>query len=63
TERILYGSDHCFTPPAAIAAQLASIEAAPQPEDDTWRTLTTRNAYRLFPHLTETASNPPEHAR
>ncbi|MGW3953256.1 amidohydrolase family protein [Streptomyces sp. NPDC004752] len=49
TERILYGSDHCFTPPAAIAAQLASIEAAPQPEDDTWRTLTTRNAYRLFP--------------
>ncbi|MFE5700340.1 amidohydrolase family protein [Rhodococcus koreensis] len=58
TERILYGSDHCFTPPAATAAQLASIDAAPQPEDDTWRTLTTRNAYRLFPRLTETGQHP-----
>jgi 6-methylsalicylate decarboxylase len=49
TERILYGSDHCFTPPAATTAQLASIHAAPQPADETWRALTTRNAHRLFP--------------
>ncbi|MER6523699.1 amidohydrolase family protein [Streptomyces sp. NPDC001508] len=62
TERILYGSDHCFTPAAATAAQLASIDAAPQPENDTWLRLTTRNAYRLFPHLTETVGNPPRNS-
>lgn len=52
SDRILYGSDHCFTPPTATAAQLASIDTAPQPKNDTWRALTTRNAFRLFPRLT-----------
>jgi predicted TIM-barrel fold metal-dependent hydrolase len=41
TERILYGSDYCWTPPALVDAQLATIE-------DTWRALTTSNAHRLF---------------
>jgi predicted TIM-barrel fold metal-dependent hydrolase len=41
TERILYGSDYCWTPPALVDAQLATI-------DDTWRALTTSNAHRLF---------------
>ncbi|MBE1495405.1 putative TIM-barrel fold metal-dependent hydrolase [Amycolatopsis lexingtonensis] len=51
TERLLYGSDFCWTPPAAVAAQLASIDAAPQPAGTTWRELTTRNCSRLFPRL------------
>jgi predicted TIM-barrel fold metal-dependent hydrolase len=41
TERVLYGSDYCWTPPPLVDAQLATI-------DDTWRALTTRNARRLF---------------
>ncbi|MFB7031684.1 MULTISPECIES: amidohydrolase family protein [unclassified Streptomyces] len=49
TDRLLYGSDYCFTPAAGTAAQIASVDAAPQPGQDTWRTLTTRNAHRLFP--------------
>nr|WP_239071949.1 amidohydrolase family protein [Amycolatopsis sp. SID8362] len=51
TGRLLYGSDFCWTPPAAVAAQLASIDAAPQPEGTTWRELTSRNCARLFPRL------------
>lgn len=52
TQRLLYGSDYCWTPPAAVDAQLASIDAASQPEGATWRELTTRNCARLFPRLT-----------
>ena len=48
TDRLLYGSDYCWTPAAGVAAQIASIDAAPQPADDTWRALTTRNAQRLL---------------
>lgn len=48
TERLVYGSDFCWTPPPAVDAQLASIDAAAQPEGTTWRELTTRNAARLF---------------
>lgn len=51
TERLLYGSDYCFTPAEATSAQVASVDNAPQPTPDTWRFLTTRNAHRLFPRL------------
>ncbi len=51
SEQLLYGSDYCWTPAAGAAAQIASIDAAEQPEGETWRTLTTRNATRLFPKL------------
>ncbi|MGC5033605.1 amidohydrolase family protein [Micromonospora sp. DT229] len=44
--RILYGSDYCWTPRAGALAQAASVPPA-------WRTLTTRNAERLFPQLRE----------
>ncbi len=52
TERLLYGSDYCWTPAPATRAQLSSIDDAPQPEGDSWRALTTRNAQRLLPRLT-----------
>ncbi|WP_062344925.1 amidohydrolase family protein [Herbidospora yilanensis] len=45
TGQILYGSDYCFTPPPAVAAQVASVDA-------TWRALTTANARRLWSHAT-----------
>jgi len=52
TERLLYGSDYCWTPPALAQAQISAIDAAPRPSaDDTWRTLTTRNAERLLKRL------------
>lgn len=51
TERLLYGSDYCFTPAAGVAAQIASLDTAQQPPDGTWRALTTRNARRLLPRL------------
>jgi predicted TIM-barrel fold metal-dependent hydrolase len=50
-QRVLYGSDYCWTPAPAVTAQIASIDNAPQPERDTWRALTTRNAERLLPGL------------
>ncbi|WP_241032302.1 amidohydrolase family protein [Rhodococcus pseudokoreensis] len=43
SDRVLYGSDYCWTPASATAHQLASV--------DTWRTVTTDNAHRLFPRL------------
>ena len=51
TERLLYGSDYCWTPAPLAAAQVASVDAAPQPAGQTWRRLTTRNAVRLLPRL------------
>ncbi|MYQ79659.1 MULTISPECIES: amidohydrolase family protein [unclassified Streptomyces] len=49
TERLLYGSDYCWTPAEAARAQIASVDAAAPPSaTDTWRDLTTRNAHRLF---------------
>jgi 6-methylsalicylate decarboxylase len=48
TERVLYGSDYCWTPVPGVLAQVASIDSAPQPEGTTWRALTTRNAGRLL---------------
>ncbi|WP_369227884.1 amidohydrolase family protein [Streptomyces sp. R39] len=51
TEHVLYGSDYCWTPGAGVGAQVASLETAEQPPQDTWRALTTRNAERLLPQL------------
>ena len=51
SERLLYGSDYCWTPAAATTAQIATIDAATPPAGTTWRDLTTRNAGRLFPRL------------
>ncbi|MFF9204578.1 amidohydrolase family protein [Streptomyces sp. NPDC014986] len=49
TERLLYGSDYCWTPADAALAQAGSVDSAAQPSaTDTWRDLTTRNARRLF---------------
>ncbi|WP_052852291.1 amidohydrolase family protein [Streptomyces avicenniae] len=54
SDRVLYGSDSCWTPAAGVAAQVASLGGAEQPPGTTWRALTTRNAARLFPHLPPT---------
>ncbi len=51
SERLLYGSDYCWTPAPAALAQVAAIDAAEQPPHDTWRVLTTRNASRLLPRF------------
>ncbi|TFC06943.1 amidohydrolase [Cryobacterium adonitolivorans] len=49
TDRLLYGSDYCWTPLDGALAQIASIDAAEQPSDtDSWRDLTTRNADALL---------------
>jgi 6-methylsalicylate decarboxylase len=54
TERLLYGSDYCWTPADAALAQAGSVDSAVQPSTtDTWRNLTTRNARRLFTPNTE----------
>ncbi len=50
-DRVLYGSDYCWTPAAAAAAQVASLDTAPPPDGDSWRDLTTRNAQRLLHRL------------
>jgi predicted TIM-barrel fold metal-dependent hydrolase len=56
SERLLYGSDYCWTPAAGTTAQVNSVDAATQPDGDTWRALTTRNAHRLFPRLDDCCS-------
>ncbi|MGW0940556.1 amidohydrolase family protein [Streptomyces sp. NPDC002666] len=49
TERLLYGSDYCWTPADMALAQVHSVDSAAQPSTtDTWRELTNRNARRLF---------------
>jgi 6-methylsalicylate decarboxylase len=50
-ERLLYGSDYCWTPGLGALAQIASVDAAPRADGGTWRSLTTRNTERLFPQL------------
>lgn len=57
-ERLLYGSDYCWTPAPLVAAQIAAIDSAPQPDSDTWRNLTTRNARLLFGRLDSMRSEP-----
>jgi predicted TIM-barrel fold metal-dependent hydrolase len=49
--RLLYGSDYCWTPAPGVLAQVAAIDAAAQPDGDTWRALTARNAERLLPRF------------
>ncbi|MFK0121048.1 amidohydrolase family protein [Streptomyces sp. NPDC090994] len=50
TDRLLYGSDHCWTPAAGVEAHVAGLDAAPAPEGHAdWRTLTTANARRILP--------------
>jgi 6-methylsalicylate decarboxylase len=57
SDRVLYGSDSCWTPAAGVTAQVASIDAAsPGGPGDTrggpdWRALTSRNAARLLHRL------------
>lgn len=51
SERLLYGSDYCWTPAGGVAEQIASIDGAHRPDGDTWRGVTTRNARRLIPRL------------
>jgi predicted TIM-barrel fold metal-dependent hydrolase len=51
-DRLLFGSDYCWTPPPVAAAHIAAVDAAPPPVDGVgWRSLTTANARRLFPRL------------
>lgn len=48
-ERLVYGSDSCWTPAAAVRAQVASLDTAPPAADGRgWRELTTANARRLL---------------
>ncbi len=44
TEQIVYGSDHCWTPAPAVAAQIRSLAEAP----GAWLGRTTENAQRLL---------------
>ncbi|QKW24006.1 amidohydrolase family protein [Kitasatospora sp. NA04385] len=56
---VLYGSDSCWTPAPAAAAQIRSIDTAPPPTAaDTWRALTTRNAHRPLGRLTARPARP-----
>ena len=59
-ERLVYGSDSCWTPAAAVLDQVASIDSARQPVDETWRSLTTRNAAALLSDRTPNL-DPREH--
>lgn len=48
-DRLLFGSDYCWTPSPLADAHIAAIDAAEPPaEGTTWRSLTTANAKRLF---------------
>ncbi|MFD9441129.1 amidohydrolase family protein [Streptomyces sp. NPDC060006] len=53
-DRVLFGSDYCWTPAPLADAHIAAIDAAEPPtQDTTWRSLTTANAKRLFPRTTQ----------
>ncbi|MFF3377223.1 amidohydrolase family protein [Streptomyces sp. NPDC002680] len=53
-DRVLFGSDYCWTPAPLADAHIAAIDAAESPVDGTtWRSLTTANAQRLFPGRTQ----------
>ncbi|MBO4257218.1 amidohydrolase family protein [Streptomyces griseorubiginosus] len=48
-DRVLFGSDYCWTPPPLADAHIAAIDKADPPtEGATWRSLTTANALRLW---------------
>lgn len=46
---VLYGSDYCWTPTAGVTGQIAQIDDAARTDGQSWRTVTTANARRLFP--------------
>jgi len=48
--RILYGSDYCFTPPPAVAGQLASLSASSPASATSWVALMAENAARCLAH-------------
>ncbi|MEO6083708.1 MAG: amidohydrolase family protein [Umezawaea sp.] len=49
-ERLLFGSDYCWTPPPVVDAHIAAVDTATPPVDGVaWRALTAANARRLFP--------------
>ncbi|MBW8487381.1 amidohydrolase family protein [Actinomadura parmotrematis] len=53
-DRILYGSDHCWTPAPAVPPHVAALDAAATPVPGaSWRSLTTANARRVLPRLEE----------
>jgi hypothetical protein len=37
SDRLLYARDYCWTPAAGTTVQIDSVDAAPQPDGDTWR--------------------------
>ncbi|MFJ8692056.1 amidohydrolase family protein [Streptomyces roseolilacinus] len=53
--RLLYGSDHVWTPAAGVEAHVAGLDATPAPGGESWRSLTTANARRVLPRLTARA--------
>jgi predicted TIM-barrel fold metal-dependent hydrolase len=58
-DRLLFGSDYCWTPPPVADAHIAAIDTAQTPlPGGTWRSLTTANAQRLFPCLALDDSQP-----
>ncbi len=49
-DRVLFGSDYCWTPSALADAHISTIDAAESPmAGTTWRSLTTANAQQLLP--------------
>lgn len=56
-QRVLYGSDYCWTAIPAVMSQVAALDTAPQPDGTRWRALTTRNAERLLPRLRRSPGN------
>ena len=49
-DRLLFGSDYCWTPPPVADAHIGAVDAAESPVGGTtWRFLTTANARCLFP--------------
>ncbi|MGW0816694.1 amidohydrolase family protein [Streptomyces viridiviolaceus] len=60
-DRLLYGSDYCWTPAHGVDAHVAAVDAAPTPVAGAdWRSLTTANARRLLPRLARHPFRTPE---
>lgn len=48
SDRILYGSDFCWTPEFGVGKQVAALDADPSTD---WRRVTSENARRALPHV------------
>ncbi|WP_225635565.1 amidohydrolase family protein [Streptomyces solaniscabiei] len=60
-DRLLYGSDYCWTPAHGVDAHVATVDTAPVPAGAAdWRSLTTANAHRLLPRLAGLPTRTPE---